>query len=156
MRKIGVKVATEQSQKELIRETVQDFVSVETKLFFTDEEHSDQFEKPVARIASLPQFLDNMLNQYDAAHLLTWHSQNIPENEIWLKLGGDHGKQSLKFTLEVANTATPNSQINTVVIGLVSVKDTYCNMKAFLETGLLNDINLLKTHVWLGKRIRLF
>ena len=66
-----------------------------------------------------------------------------------LNWGGDHGKNSLKLTLEVANTQNPNSQINTVVIGLVSIKDTYHNLETFLDNGLLNDIK--HTHGKVGK-----
>ena len=88
--------------------------------------------------------------------MLTWHNGAIPEDEIWIKIGGDHGKQSLKFTMEIANTQKPNSQSNTIVIGLAEVKDTYENVKTFLDAGLLNDIHLLKSHVWRDKRIKLF
>ena len=76
--------------------------------------------------------------------MLTKYNGAIPEDEIWIKIGGDHGKNSLKLTMEIANTKKPNSQSNTVVIGLAHVKDTYENIKTFLGSGLLGD---LKVHV---------
>ena len=36
------------------------------------------------------------------------------------------------------------------------MKDTYENVKTFLDSGLLDDIKLLKSHTWKGKRIVLF
>ena len=72
----------------MIKQTVQDFVSVEKKLFKSDDQHSNVFDKEMVRLKHLPVFLDQLLNQYDAADLLTWHSGTIPNHEIWVKLGG--------------------------------------------------------------------
>ena len=48
---------------------------------------------------------------------LTWHDGAIPENEIWIKVGGDHGQGSLKFNLAIVNTKNQNSMDNNVLIG---------------------------------------
>ena len=38
---------------------------------------------------------------------LTWHGNLIPEDEIWLKIGGDKGGESFKMSLQIANLANP-------------------------------------------------
>ena len=87
---------------------------------------------------------------------------------VSIKIGADHGKNHLKFTLQVMNTACPNSKQNTIVIAMASVKDTYENLKTFLEggtmnekneyqpsIGLLQEIELLQRHKWRGKQIKI-
>ena len=54
---------------------------------------------PYGRIKDLPRFVDSLLDSYDEQNLLTWQEGAIPQDEIWVKIGGDHGKNSLKFTL---------------------------------------------------------
>ena len=41
----------------------------------------------------------------DTLDLLIWHTINsdIPEDQIWLKVGGDHGDGSFKMPLQTAN-----------------------------------------------------
>ena len=42
------------------------------------------------------------------------------------------------------------------MIGLAHVKDTYDNLKTFLDSGLLEDLKRLQIHSWKGKTIKLF
>ena len=44
------------------------------------------------------------------------------------KLGGDHGKNSLKFTLQIANIERPNARQNTVFIAIAAVCDSHENI----------------------------
>ena len=71
---------------------------------------------PVVSILDLPTFVSALLNQYQEKEKLTWHNQTIPDDEIWIKTGGDHGGDSFKLVLEVANTENPNSKENTFLI----------------------------------------
>ena len=86
---------------------------------------------------------------------LTWHDGAIPENEIWVKVGGDHGQGSLKFSLAIVNTKNPNSEDNNVLIGMACIKDSRENMEIFFESvrKQLVDVSNL---VWNGKTIKLF
>ena len=113
------------------------------------------FESYITGIQNIPEFVNQLLDQYEEAHLLTWH-ESIPADHIWIKIGGDHGKKSMKITLEIVNTHNPNSQGNTIVLGLASVKDSYANLQTFLNSGLGNDINKLHTSTWKGKQFILF
>ena len=72
--------------------------------------------KPVVSISDLPTFVSNLLNQYQEKENLTWHNQSIPDDEIWIKIGGDHGGDSFKLVLEVANIENLNSKENTFLI----------------------------------------
>ncbi|GFO28210.1 amine oxidase [Plakobranchus ocellatus] len=95
-----------------------------------------------------------MLDRYKEANLLTWHS-NIPENEIWIKLGGDHGRNSLKLALQIANTAHPNSKRNTIVIAMVHARDTHTNIeRLFTNIHLQEQLTALQNHQWQGKSVR--
>ena len=40
---------------------------------------------------------------------LTWHSGLIPEQEIWVKVGGDKGQGSMKTSFQICNVPHPNS-----------------------------------------------
>ena len=79
----------------------------------------------------------------------------IPEDEIWVKFGGDHGKDSLKFTMQIANTYKPNSQHNTFMVAMAKIKDNYNNLKTCMSI-LGPQLQELSNLQWDGKEIVLF
>ena len=81
----------------------------------------------------LPQFVLNLLDQYDSEGLLTWGDNNIPQDEIWVKVGGDHGGEFFKFMLQIANTPHANSRDNTILITIVNCKDSFPDLKQILK-----------------------
>ena len=54
-------------------------------------------------------------------------------NEIHIKLGGDHGGNSFKSCYQVCNTQNPNSKDNTVVFSIFEAKDYRANLKTGLQ-----------------------
>ena len=85
--------------------------------FFEKSSNIDRLKTHTCGIHfGLPVFLSTLLNQYQEKEKLTWHNQTIPDDEIWIKTGGDHGGDSFKLVLEVANTENPNSKENTFLI----------------------------------------
>ena len=144
----------ENSVREYAKQLHGDFVKAGNHMFY--DENGISREYPYGFIKDLPQFVDQLLDSYEKHHLLTWHEGVIPSDQIWIKFGGDHGKKSLKFTLEVANTKNPNSNGNTVVIAKANVKDTYDNLVRFLEQGIGEEIIKLCDHSWKGKQIKLY
>ena len=40
---------------------------------------------------------------------LTEHRGIIPEDEIWVKIGGDKGGKSMKISFQISTTLSPNS-----------------------------------------------
>ena len=79
-------------------------------------------------VADLPKSLDRLLPTYDEQR-----EGSILTDEIWIKIGGDHGENSLKFTLQIANTAKPNPRHNTVLIAIAAVRAAHDNIVRFLE-----------------------
>ena len=154
LKQFGIQMENEKSVRELAREIVSDFVTVE-KRTFVDGNMSD-YEVPYGRIADLPRFVDWLLDSYDQQNMLTWRKGSIPKNEIWVKIGGDHGKNSLKFTLQIANISNPNAGNNTAVISVAAVRDSHDNMVRFLEGGLGDDLSALQSHCWRDKTIKVF
>ena len=59
---------------------------------------------------------------------ITWHSNNIPEDKIWLKIGGGKGGPTFKMMLQVGNVPTPNSLSNTVVVCAFEASDAIYNI----------------------------
>ena len=56
--------------------------------------------------------------------LLTIHGGHIPDNKLFVKLGGDHGQKSMKFAFQLANLEKPNSSKKTVVFCIFEATDS--------------------------------
>ena len=67
------------------------------------------------------------------AKTLTWHDGLIPDDEIWIKLGGDKGQGSFKMALQVCNTRQSNSSKNTFVFCLFQAGDSPTNLHIALD-----------------------
>jgi len=57
----------------------------------------------------------------------------IPSSEIWIKLGGDKGHGSFKMTLQLVNTAHPNSVKETVLLPMFKAGDSTLNLHTALS-----------------------
>ena len=64
---------------------------------------------------------------------LTWHGGNIPSNELWIKLGGDKGRGSFKFNLQLCNIEHPNSLKNTILVSVFKAGDSTTNLHTALD-----------------------
>ena len=164
LRDLGVIIEGEKKQLELAKHIVANVVSVQDKTF-RNENLSKTTTAPFAKIADLPKFLDQHLDKLNDKGLLTW-CEGMDKDIINIKIGADHGKNSFKFTMGVINTPKPNSQKNTIVIGMAAVEDTYENLDEFLKggvtkktgvfvSGIIDDLKALQNHYWRGKKINL-
>ena len=63
----------------------------------------------------------------------TWHNGFIPADELWLKLGGDKGHGSFKFTLQIMNVQHPNSIKNTTLLAVYRAGDSLYNLHTALD-----------------------
>ncbi|GFN77999.1 amine oxidase [Plakobranchus ocellatus] len=122
----------EASQGALAKGIIQDFVNVREKIFHK-EDCSDVVTAPYTQINRIPTLVKEQLTQMKEKNVLTWNNMHIPIYQNWVKIGGDHGQNLLKPTLEIANTETPNSQRNTVVTAMAAVKDGYQDLQTFLD-----------------------
>ena len=97
--------------------------------------HGDdmQVEMPVAYIDGIPQFVRNLPAQLEENNKLSRYNDKIPEDEIWVKIGGDHGGGSFKLMLQIANVENPNSRTNTFLITIKNCKDTPQNIRRVLN-----------------------
>ena len=50
------------------------------------------------------------------------HHGAIPEDELWIKLGGDKGRGSFKFNFQLVNTSHPNSVKKTVLVSYLKLE----------------------------------
>lgn len=123
-------------------------------MYFFEKLTNTDFLKntPVVSISDLPTFVSNLLNQYQEKEKLTWHNQTILDDEIWIKIGGDHGGDSFKLVLEVANIENPNSKENTFLIRMVECKDSNENLRKILDP-VKDQINALDAMTWNDKNL---
>ena len=113
----------------------------------------DLVEKPMVMLTDISEKITELLeSQRDK---LTWHDGAIPENEIWVKVGGNNGQGSLKFNLAFVNTKNPNSMDNNVLMGMARVKDSRKNMEMFFYS-IRKQLTDVKELVWNRKQIKLF
>ena len=133
-----------------MKELIGDDVTVKEMLFSAGD---DLVEKPMVGLTKMCEKITGLLeSQRDS---ITWHDGAIPENEIWVKVGGDHGQGSLKFSLAVVNTRNPNSEDNNVLIDKACIKESRENMEIFFES-VRNQLVDVSNLVWNGKNIKLF
>ena len=102
-------------------------------------------ENPVTKAENLFDLVKQLIDQYDKEKVLTWHNGQIPEDEVQLKIGGDHGGGSLKLMLQTASLQIPNSKENTSLLAMVNCKDTPTNLRRILspfkqQTALLHEV----------------
>jgi len=72
------------------------------------------------------------------------------DNEIHVKIGGDHGGGSFKMAFQILNTKAPNSRENTVVFTLFEAKDCRSNLKLALSR-FKSQIDDLQQMTWSKK-----
>ncbi len=58
---------------------------------------------------------------------------NTQYSELWLKLGGDKGHGSFKLTLQLVNTAHPNSIKETTMVSIFKAGDSTINLYTALD-----------------------
>ena len=64
---------------------------------------------------------------------ITWHSGALPEDEIWVKVGGDMGGGTFKMAFQLCNKENPNSPTNTCVFAIFEAPDSYTNLSLALD-----------------------
>ena len=150
LKDLGIQLQNEHYVRDLSNKLTSGFVKVESKTFF--DEAGNEFQETFGRLVGLNKLVDRLLDLYDESKMLTCHKDTIPHNEVWVKIGADHGRHSLKFTLYIANTQKLNSEHNTLVIALASVRDSYKNIARFLEGGFGDELAALHSHNLCGDR----
>ena len=78
---------------------------------------------------------------------VTWHNGLIPESEIWVKIGGDKGADTVKLVFQLCNVTSPNSVQNTCVFAVFEGRDTTTNLHVALDRY-KDQIEHLTTTEW--------
>ena len=78
---------------------------------------------------------------------LYWHEGRIPDDEIWLKIGGDKGGKTFKMSFQVVNTQAPDSTSNTCLFSAFEASDSVTNLKV-IGDKYGEEIGKLEKHVW--------
>ena len=111
-------------------------------------------QRPLVKVGDISKFVKNVLDQFAQLNKLTW-SDNFPRDEIWIKIGGDHGGTGFKMCLQVLNVHCPNSPANTFAIMYLDGKDYRDNLVKVL-LPLRDEITQLHSDSWQGKRFTVF
>eukprot|EP00117_Sycon_ciliatum_P031026 scpid26618/ scgid24343/ E3 ubiquitin-protein ligase NRDP1; RING finger protein 41 len=149
LRSFGVQLESERSIRSFIATTLPKYTVKQLPFVKRTGELS------LAAAVYFPNLTDiiiHYLDILDSGSKLTWHDGAIPETEIWVKLGGDHGKTTFKFVMQIANTMHPNSLANTVPICVFAEKDLPANLETALSMY-RNQIAELQGQKWKGKTI---
>ena len=158
-RKLGIKVASNRKEKAVETEAQKDAVIVVEGRSF--EVYSEVEEKtildviPCARIENLTEYITCLLDKYHEEGRLTWHNGAIPQDCIYIKVGGDHGKGSMKVMAQVVNVEKPNSTDNTSLITMVECKDTPDNLRRILSQY-RKELEEMQGMMWRDKKVHLF
>ena len=88
-----------------------------------------------------------MQNYIFSTNRLTWHEDIIPSDEIWVKLGGDKGGDTMKVSFQIVNVPTPNSAKNTMVFSLFGAMDTRTNLHIALDRY-SDEVKTLQVTTW--------
>eukprot|EP00117_Sycon_ciliatum_P046983 scpid49621/ scgid33600/ len=109
---------------------------------------------PVVRFDSLVRVVLHYLDMYESVGQLTWRDGAIPDDEVWVKVGGDHGGKSFKMMFQIANLDHPNSLHNTIPFLVFTGKDLNSNLETTFNL-FENQFQELGATVWKDKKTRL-
>ena len=154
LKKIGISIQNEKSMRDIGKNIIGESVC-STTITVTDPNDGTSSQEPVAIVPSLHSFVLTLLDGYHESGQLTWHDNGIPSNQIWVKVGGDHGRGSMKICTQIANLVNPNAKEHTHMVALVEEKDSYEVLQGLLS-NLNSDISLLQTSTWDNKEILTF
>ena len=95
LRASGVTLPSTSEEKQEQQAALSGEIHVQNKnLLFRDENDCKalkEAEIPVACVKDIPSFVSSLLDKNAQTGRLTWHGGAIPEGEIWVKIGADHG-----------------------------------------------------------------
>lgn len=160
LKRIGVQFESEKKERE-VRDNITDkFTAKYISCTEKDDKNPGsiggfcEVEAPYVYVTSLVLFVETLLNGYHQFGKLNW-DRGMPNEEIWIKIGGDHGGSSFKLTLQVLNLDAPNSKENTIVVGCCIAKDYYSNLKE-ITSVFKPEIERLNQSSWRNHRYRIF
>ncbi|KAL5484105.1 hypothetical protein EMCRGX_G020553 [Ephydatia muelleri] len=157
LKESGVSLASEVSMRKITDEMIGDNLEGEVAPFsFKMPTGGEEIRgAPLVYVPNLIQKIIQTLEEQDSSARLTWHGGFIPENEIWVKLGGDRGGGILKATFHIVNVPNPNSVLNTCVFCCFMAGDSTYNLHVALDRYKL-QVNKLQGMRWRDFTVKVF
>ncbi|KAI8495260.1 hypothetical protein Bbelb_272460 [Branchiostoma belcheri] len=115
----------------------------------TDDDEVIIALRPCAYIFSLPSAVFDYLERSKRAKTLEWPGPTMTD-EIWLKIGGDHGGGSFKMAYQLLHKTHPNTAANTTVFAIFEAKDSRDNLKTALGRYRA-EVEALQKEKWQGE-----
>ena len=152
----NVKLSTKNKVREVAKEWVGKGLKCEyAPLIVTTKKRREVKPVPWCYLYNFVGHVIARLNSLNECNLLVSH-KFIPDDEVHVKIGGDHGGGSFKMTYQIANVNNPNKLDNTVIFSIFEAKDTRANLRLCLERFRAH-IAKLQTLTWSdSKKFRLF
>ncbi|CAH1242539.1 Hypp6816 [Branchiostoma lanceolatum] len=146
----GVSMESEKASRAVATQLLSKIPTIAEKLPFSVKGAKDSTVEllPCAYVVSLQDAIFDNLKRNQTAGTLTWHAGKIPEKEIWVKVGGDHGGGSFKMAFQILNKERPNSKSNTTVFCIFNAKDSRENLN--------QQVVVPGLHISLGIYLKLF
>ena len=85
------------------------------------------------------------IKRNDRAETLVW--DGLPEDELWVKVSGDHSGHSLKISFLLVNVMHPNAVYNTIPFLVFAGKDTPANLATTFAPYAQQIITLQQTEL---------
>uniref|UniRef100_A0A1X7UTE9 Uncharacterized protein n=1 Tax=Amphimedon queenslandica TaxID=400682 RepID=A0A1X7UTE9_AMPQE len=155
MKSWGANMASEGKQRSLMKSQLSELPVEGESVPFAFNLKRGGYElcpAPLAYANDLQSMLFHLLEEKQRLNQLTWHNGVIPDNEIWVKIGGDKGGSSFKTSIQVVNIDKPNSVRNSCVFVVFEAPDCSSN----LHHKIHDQIDHLQNSCWRGYTIRVF
>ena len=101
LKSFGVQIESEHKMRAKIASSLPTYTA---KLLPMTTRNGEVSLAPAVFFSNLVEIVIQYLDELHASEYLTWHNGLIPESEIWIKLGGDHGGGSFKLSMQVSGT----------------------------------------------------
>ena len=151
----NINLASESKSRIVVKEWVGDALrSEEVSALIVKGKNSSIELRPWCFIFNLVGYVLRHLDTLKSLNKLFQHSF-IPDDEIHLKIGGDHGAGSFKMSFHVGNVSNPNKPENTVIFSITEAKDYKVNLTLCLERfkAHIEQFNKIK---WQNKKFGIF
>ena len=153
--KVEVNLSSEKITREVVKEWVGEGVRCEEVPAMVVRDKKTFIElRPWSYLYNLVGYVLKYLDDLQSNDLLHKH-QFIPDNEIHLKIGGDHGGNSFKISFQIGNAEHPNQPQNIVIFSILEAKDYKMNLMLSLERFKLHVAKFSQIR-WSVKNFRIF
>eukprot|EP00731_Ephydatia_muelleri_P005361 Em0002g1537a len=157
LKQSGVCLGSERKQRALCKELIGDNLEVELAPFSFKLPNGEEGLRGAAYgyTPNLTSKIVQLLEQNEKEGKLTWHGGIIPNDQIWIKLGGDKGGGLFKMIFQIVNTPKPNSVHNTCVFSCFEADDTVTNLHVALDR-FRSEVDHISRMKWRTYTLKLF